>query len=73
MSASQWLDYDSDELQARFDRQLAVGLGAATLALAVSCAFGDRFFNVLVTGNFLVLCALVADLVLESRAGPEAT
>lgn len=54
----------------RADRQLALGLAAATLSLAVSCGFGDRFFNVLVTGNFFLLCALVDDLVTESRARP---
>ncbi|MBI5709100.1 MAG: O-antigen ligase family protein [Candidatus Eisenbacteria bacterium] len=50
-----------------FDRQLAVGLGAATLALVISCAFGDRFFNILITGNFWLACALVNDLLLERQ------
>lgn len=45
----------------RFDRQLGVGLGAATLALVASCAFGDRFFNVLVAGGFWMLVALAED------------
>jgi O-antigen ligase len=49
----------------RFDRQLSLGLAAATLGLAVSCAFGDRFFNILITGCFWLLCALVNDLVIE--------
>lgn len=43
----------------KFDRQLAVGLCAGTLSLAISCAFGDRFFNVLITCGFWVVCALV--------------
>lgn len=51
----------------KFDRQLSVGLAGATLALIVSCAFGDRFFNILITGSFWMLCALVNDLVLEKR------
>jgi hypothetical protein len=51
----------------RFDRQLALGLGAATLALAVSCAFGDRFFNILIMGNYWMACALVNDLLIEPR------
>ena len=51
----------------RFDRQLAIGLTGATLALTVSCAFGDRFFSVVVTGPYWVICALVNDLVLERR------
>lgn len=46
----------------RFDRQLAVGLTGATLTLAVACVFGDRFFSILITGNFWVLCALADDL-----------
>jgi hypothetical protein len=29
----------------RFDRQLSVGLGGMAIALALSCAFGDRFFG----------------------------
>jgi len=49
----------------RFDRQLAVGLSGATLALAVSCAFGDRFFTVLITGPYWMLCALVNDMLLD--------
>src|SRR5262249_12801851 len=45
----------------RFDRQLGVALGAATIALVTSCAFGDRFFNVLVAGGFWILVALAED------------
>lgn len=52
----------------RFDRQIGVGLAAATLALAASCAFGDRFFNILISGNFWILCALVNDVLLERQA-----
>ncbi len=51
----------------RADRQLGLGLAAATLALAVSCAFGDRFFSILIAGNFWMVCALVNDLVIERR------
>jgi len=53
----------------RSDRQLSLGLAAATIALAVSCAFGDRFFSILISGNFWMACALVNDLVDERRAG----
>ncbi len=53
----------------RFDRQIAVGVGAATIAMAISCAFGDRFFSILITGPFWMLCALVSDMVIERRAG----
>lgn len=53
----------------RADRQLAIGFAAATLALAVSCAFGDRFFSTLIAGNYWVAGALVNDLV--SEPGPE--
>lgn len=51
--------------RSRFDRQLSVGVGAATLAMAVSCAFGDRFFSILITGNFWIACALVNDALLD--------
>jgi O-antigen ligase len=52
----------------RADRQLSLGLAAATLALTISCAFGDRFFSPLIAGNFWLACALVDDLVSERRA-----
>lgn len=51
--------------RADFDRQMGVGLGAATIALAISCAFGDRFFGVLVVGSFWIICALVNDILLD--------
>lgn len=51
-----------------FDRQLSVGLMAALLVLAVSCWFGDRFYSILITGNFWIACALVDDLVQERAA-----
>lgn len=44
-----------------FDRALGVGLCGATLTLAINCAFGDRFFNVVIAGNFWILCALTED------------
>jgi len=50
-----------------FDRALGVGLCGATVSLAVSCAFGDRFFNVIIASSFWVLCALAEDAVSESR------
>ena len=43
----------------------ASGWARATIALAISCAFGDRFFTILITGAFWMLCALVSDLVIE--------
>ncbi len=49
------------------DRSLGLGLASATLALAVSCAFGDRFFSILISGNFWMACALTNDLVIERR------
>jgi O-antigen ligase len=49
----------------RFDRQVAVGFGAATLAMAISCFFGDRFFSILITGNFFMLAAIVNDSLLD--------
>jgi len=50
-----------------FDRALGVGLCGATVSLAVSCAFGDRFFNVIIASSFWVLCALAEDSVSERR------
>jgi O-antigen ligase len=54
----------------RFDRQLSVGLSGAALALFISCWFGDRFFQIMITGNLWVACALVDDLVHERRRAP---
>jgi O-antigen ligase len=54
----------------KFDRQLALGLAAATLTLAWSCAFGDRVFSILVMGSFWMMCALVDDMVQEAEGHP---
>lgn len=43
----------------RWERQLALGLLAATLVMAVNCAFGDRFFQITVSGSYWLLAALV--------------
>jgi len=53
-----------------FSRQLALGLCGATLAMAVSCMFGDRFFPVTLGGNFWVAAALVTDVVDEAKKRP---
>lgn len=50
-----------------FDRALGVGLCGATVTLAVNCAFGDRFFNVVIASGFWMLCALAEDSLAESR------
>jgi O-antigen ligase len=50
-----------------FDRNLSFGVGVAAIALAINCAFGDRFFNVLIIGNFWISCALVDDLIRERK------
>jgi peptidoglycan/xylan/chitin deacetylase (PgdA/CDA1 family) len=47
----------------KFDRQIGVAVGAGTLALVTSCAFGDRFFNPLVSGGFWIAIALAEDAV----------
>jgi hypothetical protein len=47
----------------KFDRQIGVAVGAGTLALVTSCAFGDRFFNPLVSGGFWIALALAEDAV----------
>lgn len=49
-----------------FDRRIGAGLSAATLVLALCCAFGDRFFPILITGNFWLVCAL-ANNALDAR------
>jgi O-antigen ligase len=50
-----------------FDRQLSIGLSAVTIVMATSCAFGDRFFSILLSGGFWFMCALVDDLLIERR------
>lgn len=52
-----------------FERQMAIGYGAAVIALVISCMFGDRFYQVTIGGNFLVYSALITDLVQEKKAG----
>lgn len=54
-----------------FDKALAIGVGGAVVSMAVSCAFGDRFFNVIIASNFWVLMALVEDSLSEA-GGPRA-
>ena len=41
----------------------------ATIAMAVSCAFGDRFFSVIIAGSYWMTCALVSDLLIERETG----
>ncbi len=50
-----------------FDRGLGIGLCGATVSMAVSCAFGDRFFNVVITSSFWILCALAEDALADRR------
>jgi len=50
-----------------FDRALGVGLCGAVVAMGVNCAFGDRFFNVVIASSFWILCALAEDAVAESE------
>ena len=51
----------------RFDRQIGVGVAGATVALALSCAFGDRFFNPVISSGFWIACALANDILIERR------
>jgi len=51
----------------RFDRGLAVGMGGAAISMLIGCAFGDRFWNVLIASGFWVICALVDDFLLPLR------
>ncbi len=52
-----------------FDRALGIGLTGAALTLAANCVFGDRFFSILTTGNFWMMCALADDLMSERARG----
>jgi len=56
----------------RFDRALGVGICGATVTMATSCAFGDRFFNPILASGFWILCALAEDSVIEAETPPEA-
>lgn len=60
-------DAATKHAKSAFDRALAIGVGGAVVSMAVSCAFGDRFFNVIIAGNFWVLMALVEDGLREAR------
>jgi O-antigen ligase len=51
--------------RSRLDRQIALGVLAGVLALAISCGFGDRFWELSIAGNLWVACALVDDALLE--------
>ncbi len=51
-----------------FDRSLGLGLCAGVLAMAVSCAFGDRFFNVQLSAGLWMIAGLVEDGWLETRS-----
>ncbi|TMQ70806.1 MAG: hypothetical protein E6K80_07390 [Candidatus Eisenbacteria bacterium] len=53
-----------------FERQLAIGLQAALLSVAINCWFGDRFFELDIMCAFWIVCALVNDFV--NRAPLEA-
>jgi len=54
----------------RFDRQVALGYGGATIGLAISCMFGDRFFPITLGANFWILSAVVTDIIDQSKRGP---
>lgn len=54
-------DQAAARARSAFDRALAVGLSGAVVSMAVTCAFGDRFFNVVIASSLWVLCALVED------------
>lgn len=47
----------------RFDRAIALGMGGAVASMAVSCAFGDRFWSPVVVSSFWVMAALVEDSI----------
>jgi len=47
----------------KYERQIAIGLQGAVLAMAVNCWFGDRFYELDIMCAFWVTCALVNDFV----------
>ena len=49
----------------RFDRALAIGACAATVCMAVSCAFGDRFWSPILASSFWVILALVESSIVD--------
>jgi O-antigen ligase len=49
----------------KFDRALGIGLGGAVICMAISCAFGDRFWSPVVASSFWVIAALVEEAVTE--------
>ncbi len=51
-----------------FDRQLGIAVCATTIVVAIACAFGDRFLNVVIIGGFWATCALAEDALHEARA-----
>ena len=51
----------------KFDRQVTLGYGGATIGLAISCMFGDRFFPITLGANFWILSAVVTDIIDESK------
>ncbi|MFN8589300.1 MAG: O-antigen ligase family protein [Candidatus Eisenbacteria bacterium] len=59
-----WLGWvAASRARTRFDRALADGLVGGMLSMAVTCAFGDRFFNVVIASSLWILCALVEDSI----------
>lgn len=52
-----------------FDRALGVGLCGAVVTMAISCAFGDRFYSPPIASSFWVVCALAEDVM--TREGAE--
>jgi len=50
-----------------FDRALGVGVCGASVTLAINCAFGDRFFNVVIASGYWMLCALAEDAISETE------
>ena len=54
----------------RLDRQLAVGMGGATLAILVNCWFGDRFFEFDIMCAYWMVAAMVNDVVIRAAERP---
>lgn len=52
-----------------FDRALGLGVSAAVLAMVVSCAFGDRFFNPILSGSLWLAVGIAESGVQQAREG----
>ena len=51
----------ANKAKRRFDRAIAIGTCGSVVSMAISCAFGDRFWSPVVVSSLWVMAALVED------------